>query len=77
MKQLFQAINHCHAQDILHSDIKPEKIMITDDDVVHLIGFDTKKGSGSGGPGTASYMAPESIPENEDKILFIREVIEM
>lgn len=28
MRQLFSAINHCHALNIIHRDIKPENIMI-------------------------------------------------
>ena len=29
MRSLFQAINHCHAQNVTHRDIKPDNIMIT------------------------------------------------
>ena len=43
MKQLFQAINHCHAQNIVHRDIKPDNIMITEDDSVRLIDFGLSK----------------------------------
>ena len=32
MKALFNAINHCHSQDIIHRDIKPDNIMITKSD---------------------------------------------
>ena len=28
MKSLFEAVNHCHANNIVHRDIKPENIMI-------------------------------------------------
>lgn len=43
MKQLFQAINHCHAMNIVHRDIKPDNIMITDQDTVRLIDFGLSK----------------------------------
>ena len=29
IKELLLAVNHCHAQDIVHRDIKPDNIMIT------------------------------------------------
>lgn len=45
MRQLFQAINHCHAQNIAHRDIKPDNIMITDQDTVRLIDFGLSKAS--------------------------------
>ena len=43
MKQLFQAVNHCHAQEIVHRDIKPDNIMITEDNTVRLIDFGLSK----------------------------------
>ena len=43
MKQLFQAVNHCHAQEIVHRDIKPDNIMITEDNSVRLIDFGLSK----------------------------------
>ena len=69
MKQLFQAINHCHAQNIVHRDIKPENIMITDDDEVRLIDFGLSKASNGKKAlqtvaGTPYYMAPEVLDGN-------------
>ena len=66
MKQLLQAINHCHAQNIVHRDIKPDNIMITANDTVRLIDFGlavsspNKKGLHEIA-GTPYYMAPEVI----------------
>ena len=66
MKQLFQALNHCHAQNIVHRDIKPDNIMITDSDTVRLIDFGLSKASRNNKnlttvAGTPYYMAPEVL----------------
>ena len=66
MKQLFQAINHCHAYNIVHRDIKPDNIMITDDDSVRLIDFGLSKASKGlrrmkTVAGTPYYMSPEVL----------------
>jgi serine/threonine protein kinase len=39
MHQLFEAIAHCHHQKIVHRDIKPDNIMVNEDDDVRLIDF--------------------------------------
>ena len=67
MKQLFQAINHCHAQNVVHRDIKPDNIMITDNDSVRLIDFGLAKAKKPGKQllktvaGTPYYMSPEVL----------------
>ena len=66
MKSLFQAINHCHAQNVVHRDIKPDNIMITSEETVRLIDFGLSKASKSGKTlstvaGTPYYMAPEVL----------------
>jgi calcium-dependent protein kinase len=65
MKSLFQAINHCHAIDVIHRDIKPENIMITKGGQVRLIDFGLSKASKkknlSTVAGTPYYMAPEVL----------------
>ena len=66
MKELFYAINHCHAQDIAHRDIKPDNIMITDNNTVRLIDFGLSKASRNKQnftevAGTSYYMSPEVL----------------
>lgn len=65
MKSLFQAINHCHAQNVVHRDIKPDNIMITENDTVRLIDFGLSKASKNKKlttvAGTPYYMAPEVL----------------
>ena len=43
MKSLFEAINHCHALNIVHGDIKPDNIMINEHNMVRLIDFGLSK----------------------------------
>ena len=43
MRNLFSAINHCHAMSIIHRDIKADNIMINDDGEVRLIDFGMAK----------------------------------
>ena len=66
MKELFYAINHCHAQDIVHRDIKPDNIMITDNNTVRLIDFGLSKATRNKKnfttvAGTPYYMSPEVL----------------
>jgi calcium-dependent protein kinase len=66
MTKLFQAINHCHASNIVHRDIKPENIMIGKDKELKLIDFGLSKAKNEKGKlhtiaGTPFYMAPEVL----------------
>ena len=66
MRSLFQAVNHAHAQNIVHRDIKPDNIMITSNDTVRLIDFGLAANSANKRglteiAGTPYYMAPEVI----------------
>ena len=72
MKSLFQAINHCHAQNIVHRDIKPDNIMITANNTVRLIDFGLSKASKGNKQlqtvaGTPYYMAPEVLEGSYSK----------
>lgn len=69
MLQLFSAINHCHANGVIHRDIKHENIMITDTNQIRLIDFGLsrikpKKLLIHERVGTAFYMAPEVLNGN-------------
>ena len=69
MKQLLSAINHCHANGVIHRDIKHENIMITDTNQVRLIDFGLsmikqKRKLIHERAGTAYYMAPEVLNGN-------------
>ena len=67
MKSLFGAINHCHAQRIIHGDIKPDNIMINANNKVRLIDFGLSKilakrrTAKTEVCGTPYYMSPEVI----------------
>ena len=39
MEKLFRAVWHCHANGIVHRDIRPENIMIGKDNELKLIDF--------------------------------------
>ena len=66
MKSLFESINHCHALNIVHGDIKPDNIMITADDTVRLIDFGLSKQLRGNSRltecrGSPYFMAPEVL----------------
>ena len=65
MEQIIKAIAHCHAQGVIHRDIKAENIMINDQGQVKLLDFGLSKNSKVCKDreicGTPYYMAPEMI----------------
>lgn len=61
-RQLVEAIDAAHQQGVLHLDLTPSNVMITEDDQVKLIDFGLVRSilvSESSGSGTPAFMPPE------------------
>ena len=75
LDEVLQGLGRLHQAGIVHRDIKPFNIMLTDYDTVKItdLGLSRKRGETAGAPalgliGTAHYAAPEQIaaPESVD-----------
>ncbi|PEN07942.1 hypothetical protein CRI93_05720 [Longimonas halophila] len=73
-KQMLQAFGDAHKAGVIHRDIKPQNIMLTQDSMVKVTDFgiakmrtqDTGKTMTQGGQGgTLKYMSPEQISDIE------------
>jgi serine/threonine protein kinase len=51
IRQMGSALAHAHARDVIHADLRPQNIMITDSGEVRMLGF--------GNSSTAAEQAPE------------------
>ncbi|MCL5985409.1 MAG: Stk1 family PASTA domain-containing Ser/Thr kinase [Actinobacteria bacterium] len=63
--QICDALNTAHKNDLIHRDIKPQNIIISDDDILKITDFGIAKSltstltQGSAVFGTANYISPE------------------
>jgi tetratricopeptide (TPR) repeat protein/tRNA A-37 threonylcarbamoyl transferase component Bud32 len=61
--ELAAGLEHAHARGVLHRDVKPANVLLTDDGTPMLLDFNLA--STAGGPdlvgGTLAYMAPEHL----------------
>jgi serine/threonine protein kinase, bacterial len=72
MRQIAAALDAAHANGVTHRDVKPENILVTDDDFAYLVDFgiaraatDPNLTQAGVALGTYNYMAPERFTGDE------------
>lgn len=73
--QILRGLNHAHQQGVIHRDVKPSNIIVTNDDQIKVMDFGIARIIGSQRftrtgtmIGTLQYMAPEQIKGEEGGI---------
>jgi eukaryotic-like serine/threonine-protein kinase len=65
ISETLKALAHAHQQGVVHLDIKPSNIMLSNKEEIKVLDFgisqDTKEGQSEKLLGTPSYMSPEQI----------------
>ncbi|MGH3563803.1 MAG: serine/threonine-protein kinase, partial [Mycobacterium sp.] len=72
VSQVAAALDAAHTAGVTHRDVKPENILVTDDDFAYLVDFGIARAAADPGltqtgmtMGTYKYMAPERFSGNE------------
>src|SRR6516164_5089610 len=72
VQQIAAALDAAHANGVTHRDVKPENILVTEDDFAYLVDFGIARGATDPGLtqhgvalGTYNYMAPERFTGDE------------
>ena len=69
MKMLLEAVAHCHAQGIVHRDIRPDNVRLTENETARLLGFGKSKSQKSKDDAYVSkgleYKAPECFKNTQ------------
>ena len=72
VRQIAAALDAAHRAGVMHRDVKPENILVTDDDFAYLVDFGIARAATDAGltqpgtmVGTYHYMAPERFTSDE------------